>query len=272
MKPKAIIPLSLFFSIGLPTIYAQSKTSKGTQSDITISRNVSATQYNPSGEAVVIVTITINKNTSRGKAMLEEDFSSDLEATVIKGDGAVFQTKNGEADFEWVNIPLDKDVTISYQLKAVKKTTDDQAVFGKFSYQNHTYAISPSSFSLKIVSGATKPRPMSKDSVISANTIPSHTASPSKPGELIYRIQLAAVPDKLKAQELLKEYKITDEPYLETVNASTMRLMIGSYSNFSSAKAKIDELRSKGVTGAFVVPYYKGKRTNLQDAAMHTQQ
>lgn len=88
---------------------------------------------------------------------------------------------------------------------------------------------------------------------------------------LIYRIQLATVKDKSKVGAILKRYGITDEPFLE-MDTSSIKVMIGSYPNFSSVKKRVDELKNKGLKGAFAVPYYKGNRITLQEAAMHSQE
>lgn len=108
-----------------------------------------------------------------------------------------------------------------------------------------------------------------------AKTTPAKTTSTSTTtttGDLVYRIQIAAVGDKSKAGEVLKQYGITDEPYLEAANSTTTRVLIGSYPNLSSAKTRMEALKTKGLTGAYIVPYYKGKRVSMQEAATHTKQ
>jgi sporulation related protein len=89
---------------------------------------------------------------------------------------------------------------------------------------------------------------------------------------LIYRVQIATVKNKSEVASILKRYKITDEPFLENENTSIIKAMIGSYPNYSSAKKRVDELKSKGLKAAFVAPYYKGNRVSLQEAAMHSQE
>ncbi len=89
---------------------------------------------------------------------------------------------------------------------------------------------------------------------------------------LVYRIQIGTVSIKPKAQFLLKRYHITDEPFLEVENASTVKVMVGSYANYSSANERLTELKKKGIKGAFIAPYYKGKRVSLQEAATHSQE
>lgn len=106
-----------------------------------------------------------------------------------------------------------------------------------------------------------------------AKTAPAKTSTTTNAtGDLVYRIQIAAVGDKSKASEVLKQYGITDEPYLEAANTTTTRVLIGSYPNLSSAKTRMEALKTKGLTGAYIVPYYKGKRISMQEAATHTKQ
>ena len=88
---------------------------------------------------------------------------------------------------------------------------------------------------------------------------------------LVYRIQIATVNTKAKIGPILKRYGITEPPLLENENTTAIKVMIGSYSNYSSAKARADELKHKGLK-AFVAPYYKGERVSLQEAAMHSQE
>ena len=108
-----------------------------------------------------------------------------------------------------------------------------------------------------------------KDTSVAVFTAKSVTAiSPN----LVYRIQIATVADKSKVAPLLKHYGITDEPFLETINATTIKVLIGSYPNYSSGEARVDELKHKGLKAAFVVPYYKGQRVTLQEAASHSQE
>ncbi len=108
-----------------------------------------------------------------------------------------------------------------------------------------------------------------KDTSAAVFTAKSVTATSPN---LIYRIQIATVADKSKVAPILKHYGITEEPLLEIVNPTTVKVMIGSYANYSSAKARVDELKKKGLREVFVAPYYKGQRVSLQEAASHSQE
>ena len=108
-----------------------------------------------------------------------------------------------------------------------------------------------------------------KDTSVAVYTAGSVTAvSPN----VVYRIQIATVNNKAKIVPILKHYGITEQPLLENENTTAIRVMIGNYPNYSSAKTRADELKRKGLKAAFVAPYYKGERVSLQEAAMHSQE
>jgi hypothetical protein len=359
---------SFFFYGIVSETYAQSKTGKP---EVTLSRKVSTAQYAPDGNPVVVITVTINKNAYKGHARLEESFSSDMQATVIAGNHATFNSNNGKATFEWNDIPDDRQVAVSYALKATKPM-EEGAVSGQFFYHNQTFNTINSSFSLKAsgfakiyqepvskstntledlhyivfgtypggsdasaptytykaaspkatmpvstnASSMQKPAEAPKPAVVPPAPAPAAAPTEQKPvvaetpktpeapatpgvnsnassfvrtsyvtipgnsessnhatGDLIYRIQIAAIADKSKVEGVLKQYHLSDEePYLEVVNNNIIRVMVDSYSNLGAAKTRIEELKGKGVTGAFVAPYYKGKRITVQEAATHTAQ
>ncbi|HTB30538.1 MAG TPA: SPOR domain-containing protein [Bacteroidia bacterium] len=353
--------LSLLLVCFFTTANAQAKKSNS-KPTTTVSRSVS----NPDNTAA-IVTITINKLAFRGHASIEENFSADLQATVISGSHASFHSANGKATFDWDNISEDKTITVSYSLRAIRNTSEDQTVSGHLSYQNQTFDMPASSFKIKftgkapaatannnsetvdpnstntlqdlyyIIFGeypgnseaeapastnvtsskasmsasskpapkhteapkpapvAEAPKPVAAPAPVAPAPIPvAPTPAPAPPtnpavstavaptsvpapaattsSSVVYRVQIAAVPDKSKADGILKQYKITDQPYFEVVSASVTRVMVGNYSNLNDAKARIAELKNNGLTGAYVAPYYKGKRVSLTEAASHTQQ
>jgi cell division protein FtsN len=353
------VAASLFLCGAYTKSYAQSK--RVAKPTTTVNRSMSAKD-----DATEIVTITITKDAYRGHAFIEEDFSSDLQATEISGASASFKSSPGKATFEWDNISEDKTITVSYSLSAIRKTSENQSVTGHLLYQNQTFNMAASNFTIKYtgkmiasysssstpvdasntntlqdlyyvvfgeypggMQGSTSdntytttasvnktapiskpskkheeaptpppvqpkpvvaqapppppaqptptptpaPAPVDNTAVASPAPVPpAATTSTAATPDLVYRIQIAAVGDKSKVPDLLAQDKITDTPYLESVNASITRVMIGAYPNLSSAKARIDQLKASGVTGAYVAPYYKGKRVSLQEAASHTNQ
>jgi hypothetical protein len=106
----------------------------------------------------------------------------------------------------------------------------------------------------------------STSAVFQSGTVSTSTTN------LIYRVQIATINNKSKVAGILKHYHITEASYLETVDSTLVKVMIGPYSSYSLATQRINELKSKGLKGAFIIPYYKGKRITLQEAASHTQE
>jgi hypothetical protein len=84
---------------------------------------------------------------------------------------------------------------------------------------------------------------------------------------LVYRVQILAVQNqqKSKVQELKNKYKLTDVIYEEKVD-SWFKYTVGSFATVQEASNYRLQMVNKGIEGAFVVPYYLGKRITLQKA------
>lgn len=140
--------LSLALSLFFLGAVASSNAQPGSKSDVSVSRTVSAAQMAADGRPMVVVTITIKKFAFTGPGKIEEDFSSDFQATVISGNRASFQSGGGKAYFTWNNIQEDRTVTVSYALEALGKTGNSQTITGQFFYQNQAFPIAASSFTI----------------------------------------------------------------------------------------------------------------------------
>lgn len=396
------IALSLFFFSVVIGSTAQSQKYK--PSDVSVTRSISAGQYASDGKPMVVVTITIKKDAYRGPGRIEEDFSSDFQAVAISTNHASFQTSSGKAEFIWSNIQDDRAITVSYSLEALGKISENQTVTGQFYYQNQSFNIGSTSFTLDVsnlkayspvaaavpsnlstlddlyysVTGnyppgvtpppATPAAPAEQSPVVTnttpaqqttppvtttapaqqspavmnttpiqqttppiTNTTPAQQTTPpvttttpavtntapvqqspavtnttqpeqspivtnitqpeqqqnspsnaapetnSSPGnvsnssELVYRVQIIVVGDKSRLPRFFRRYRITEEPFYDPPNDTPVRVMIGNYTDYNSAKARCNELKNKGLKEAFVVSYYMGKRVAIGEAAAHTQ-
>lgn len=377
--------LSLFFVSVITGSSAQSKTGKGfSKSDVTVSRTVSVGQYAADGRRMVVVTVTIKKNAYKGPGRIEETFSNNLQAIQLSTNYALFQTGNGKAEFTWNNISEDRQISVSYALLAPADADENQTVSGQFFYQNQSFPITSSTFSLKptgtvtqdaptntsslddlfyavtgsypqgsVTSPASLPnQPTTPSSAVAANPTqpvqqqpvaavpaqPSATspvsAQPSAPADqtqqqvastppaeqspavtedakttaselspqttgsaakddhdntsltsdagdaippvvsntnlapegLIYRVQIIVVGGRTRLHHFYRKYRITDEIYYDPTEGVPVRVMVGNYNDYKSAKARCLELRGRGITGAFVVSYYMGKRITTAQA------
>lgn len=140
--------LSLALSLFFFSVVVSSNAQPGSKSDVSVSRSVSAAQMAADGRPMVVVTVTIKKFAFTGPGKIEEDFSSDFQASVISNGRAVFQTGGGKAYFIWNNIQKDRVITVSYALEAMGKTGNSQTISGQFFYQNQSFPIASSSFTI----------------------------------------------------------------------------------------------------------------------------
>ena len=377
--------LSLFFFSVIMGSHVQAQQAK---SDVSVTRSVSAGQHASDGRPMVVVTITINKYAYTGPGRIEESFSSDFQATLISGSRATFQSNSGKATFIWNNIQEDRVITVSYSLEAITKTAQNQTVSGQFFYQNQTFSIDPTSFTIDTanlqaykapvtnnnsstlddlfssVSGtpapaqqqapaastpapaqqtpvASTPAPSQQETPMASTPAPAPQEAPmastpapaqqipaastqaatqqetpvastpaaaqqtpaaaqqetpiastpapaqqapadntaSSPSTssgggsagLVYRVQIIVVGDRSKLPRFLKQNNITDEIYYDPVTDVPVRVMVGNYADYNSAKARCTELKGKGLTQAFIAPYYMGERITIAEAATHSQ-
>jgi len=390
--------LSLFFFSVIMGSHVQAQQAK---SDVSVTRSVSAGQHASDGRPMVVVTITINKYAYTGPGRIEESFSSDFQATLISGSRATFQSNSGKATFIWNNIQEDRVITVSYSLEAITKTAQNQTVSGQFFYQNQTFSIDPTSFTIDTanlqaykapvtnnnsstlddlfssVSGtpapaqqqapaastpapaqqtpvASTPAPSQQETPMASTPAPAPQETPmastpapapqeapmastpapaqqipaastqaatqqetpvastpaaaqqtpaaaqqetpiastpapaqqapadntaSSPSTssgggsagLVYRVQIIVVGDRSKLPRFLKQNNITDEIYYDPVTDVPVRVMVGNYADYNSAKARCTELKGKGLTQAFIAPYYMGERITIAEAATHSQ-
>lgn len=115
--------------------------------------------------------------------------------------------------------------------------------------------------------------PAQQTSTENTASAPVASSGNDNSGGVIYRIQVVVVGDKARVPSFLRQYKITEQPVYESVTTgdTPARVMVGSYSDYNSAKARCEQLRSRGIKDAFIAPYYMGKRITIAEAASHTQ-
>ena len=81
---------------------------------------------------------------------------------------------------------------------------------------------------------------------------------------VVFRIQFCAAATKAaKGSKYDKEFS-TSILY-EDNGKGILRYMVGNYSSLESAKARLKEIKAKGYTDAFIVPYKNGKRDNINN-------
>lgn len=106
--------------------------------------------------------------------------------------------------------------------------------------------------------------------VVRAETVPS--ALTTREG-LVYRVQIAAVQqyNAGMAMSLKNKYALSQVPF-EEIEGGLYKYTIGTNRSLEEAMAFKETLIAKGITDAFIVPYYVGKRISNQEARALLQQ
>ena len=81
---------------------------------------------------------------------------------------------------------------------------------------------------------------------------------------VIFRIQFyAAVTKAAKGSRYEKDF--ANNIIYEDNGKGVLRYMVGAFNSLESASAKLKEIKAKGYTDAFIVPYKNGKRDNINN-------
>lgn len=99
----------------------------------------------------------------------------------------------------------------------------------------------------------------------------SATTIPSAQGNVNYKIQIAALKNPVDANKLAARFNITQKVEQEMAGGFT-KYLVGSNSEYKSARDQRESIKSKGVNDAFVTAYNSGKRITVQEALMITSQ
>ena len=215
-----------------------------------------------------IVTVTINKDNTRGFARYSENIPSSVKVMPIQTDGSSFSLSDGKLKFVWVNVPVKQVLDISYSLSAAGHTTLQLA--GEYSYleqnQSKKYKFAPEA----IIFDGNKP-------VREATKIPSKKAEPLLSGgnsstRVIYHVQVGAFKKKISADKLVTRFKIKEKVSSE-MQGGFSKFMVGNFGEYRVARDHREEIiEGNGIKSAFVVAYNHGKRITVQEALMITNQ
>lgn len=90
---------------------------------------------NTSGE--IVVNILVSKENKEKFAKIEENISPGYTAVNISAQDAIFTSKNGEAKYLWMNLPMERHFIVTYNLiPDAGKTADNLTIHGQFSYMD----------------------------------------------------------------------------------------------------------------------------------------
>lgn len=99
----------------------------------------------------------------------------------------------------------------------------------------------------------------------------SATTIPTAQGNIKYKVQIAALHNAVDAQVLANRYNINQPVETEMAEGFT-KYVVGSHTEYKSARDARETIKNKGVTGPFVTAYNNGKRVTVQEALMVSNQ
>jgi cell division protein FtsN len=86
-----------------------------------------------------------------------------------------------------------------------------------------------------------------------------------------FQVQVGAFKNNISTDKIASMYNINDNIRTDMHEGLT-KFLVGSYNDYKGARDKRENIKNKGVTGAFVTAYNSGKRITIQEALMITSQ
>ncbi len=90
-------------------------------------------------------------------------------------------------------------------------------------------------------------------------------------GNVNYGVQIGAYKTQVNMQYYVKKYAIT-EPIRTDMHEGFTKCIIGNFGEYKNARDRREDMRGKGISGAFVTAYNSGKRITVQEALMISNQ
>lgn len=86
-----------------------------------------------------------------------------------------------------------------------------------------------------------------------------------------FQVQVGAFKNNISTEKIASIYNINDNIRTDMHEGLT-KFLIGNYDDYKGARDKRENIKNKGVSGAFVAAYNSGKRITIQEALMITSQ
>jgi hypothetical protein len=232
--------------------------------------------YRISAENEVLVTVEINKGNITGIAKLVEEIPEGL--TAYEGNSAqlngVFTFEQQKLKIVWLNVPTEGVFKVTYKLKATGALKSSYHIIGKFSYlvnevreefflsegrlAGETNSNLQASVSKNvIVEDASMPAVDTAKTVVSKVSSSDEVKTSSSAAATLYKVQLGVFASK-KDPSVFKTLKdISNEEV-----AGKYKYYSGSFSTKEEAEKRVEEAKKIGFSGAYIVSFVNGKRTN----------
>jgi hypothetical protein len=103
---------------------------------------------------------------------------------------------------------------------------------------------------------------------VKTNTEPATTFNNrSANGNVSFNVQIGAFKSSMSSDKLASLYNISDKIHTDMHEGFT-KFLVGDFGDYKAARDKRENVKSKGVSGAFVTAYNSGKRITVQEALM----
>jgi len=193
---------------------------------------------------IVAIHITKGENVT-GNMKIQQTLPQGYTATANESAGARFEFTNQTVNLFWSEAPAGEQIEITYTAVAVNAALGEVTIPGLALYtEDNVDKIKNFSNTLNVKSFAGKNQMM--------------TVTYESP--LLYRVQVQAIyGGKTTAQDIKRRYGIDKEVHVD-YEAGYAKYTVGGFDTYEKAREFRDNLRKKGVQGAFVVGYYDGSR------------
>ncbi len=243
-------------------------------------RSFSTYTIAPNGE--VIVTVDIHKGDAKGIAKLVEEIPDGMKAFEVNSMNGTFTFEQQKVKIMWLDIPKETSFKVSYKLKQEGPVQGDYHIIGKFSYVvddlKEEFFLSEGVVLCKEGGATTANQPVMKvvveDVAVKTNTENVSAATTNVPvvtSEKVvevakveekvtvttYKVQLGAFGAQKEASVFKNLGEISNEKVGEVY-----KYYSGNFSSKADAEKRMEEAKKSGFSGAYVVTFVDGKRSN----------
>lgn len=231
-----------------------------------------------------IVEITVNKGNLGGFAKLLETLPSGFTASAVESAGGSFSFADQKVRYIWVSLPAQPEFKISYKVKVAKGVSGAQTIDGVFSYieNDETRKYTMPTSTVNIGSGGavasnnttknnTNTNTNTNTSNSNDNSFSATTISAPQAG-VVYNVQILALQNRKSTSTVARIYGMSAASISPRMEENFTKYLVGSYTEYKSARDNRESVKSKGVVSPFVVAYNKGRRITVQEALMATSQ
>ena len=212
---------------------------------------------------VWLIKIQIQKDTIKGFARYTDTLPAGLKTNVETKDGSSFFVDGNHIKYVWTSLPNKPLLNISYKLSGT--LAEPVTLHGEFSYTENNQIISQS-LSPEILQPTT----------IANNTPPipnnvAQTSTQAKQTTVFFSVQLGAfLKSHIKPSYFIRKYNI---PNVQTEQHESYRKFYSEkFEEYKQARNYREEVKTKGITDAFVIAHKNNIRITVQEALMITNQ